>query len=77
MKATLSIAICLFAAQAYAILPSKEIHFRVNQLGYHPTEQKLAIIFCESIVHEHFELIEAEKEKTTFKLEPVQVHSNG
>ncbi|MDZ7606544.1 MAG: glycoside hydrolase family 9 protein [Cyclobacteriaceae bacterium] len=74
MKLSSTVLLLLLALYASAQTISRDIHFRINQLGYHPNENKMAIIFSESSVNEPFELV-SDQGSVLVKIKPLKVEA--
>ncbi len=53
------------------------IHIRINQVGYHPSEHKSAIIFSHAPVKERFELIEEKSGATILTIKSLKTVTEG
>ncbi len=60
MLTRITLFIALLATAQQAIGQLSDIHIRINQVGYLPTEHKEAIVFAESAVRERFDIVRVE-----------------
>ncbi|MCK5702867.1 MAG: glycoside hydrolase family 9 protein, partial [Cyclobacteriaceae bacterium] len=56
---------------------SKELFIRVNQLGYHANEGKIAVVFSNNPVKEKFNLISAKDQQTKATIKPIRSEAEG
>ncbi|MEM9324468.1 MAG: glycoside hydrolase family 9 protein [Bacteroidota bacterium] len=71
--------VAFFLSLSWSLWSQDGIHLRVNQLGYLPGDQKVAVVFSGKKTNESFELISAEDQRIVqrFKATPAQVASWG
>ncbi len=72
-----TVLLLLLALNPSAQTISREIHFRLNQLGYQPFENKIVVAFSETVVNEKFELVSADNGSVLLKIEPLKVETNA
>ena len=56
---------------------SKEVFIRINQLGYHANEGKIAIVFSNIPVKEKFKLISTNDQQTKATIKPIRSEAEG
>ncbi len=56
---------------------SKEVFIRINQLGYHPNESKIAIVFSNNPVREKFNLVSTKNPQTKTTVKPIISKAKG
>nr|MBI1230004.1 glycoside hydrolase family 9 [Cytophagales bacterium] len=65
--------VCLFGSIMLQAVGQDELHIRINQVGYHPTETKVAVAFSKKPIRERILVVETASNEVKMALSPTRV----
>jgi hypothetical protein len=58
------------------VFANQDIHIRINQLGYLPSDTKVAVVFSKNTVKENFQIINQATGKVALEIKPERLQTN-